>query len=126
MKLNFDAMRELLFVFEDQPRNIDINTVVLDPRLKNFDKNDLGYAIEKLIEAKFLNGTIARPKIGPITFTIDSITIEGHKFLDNVRNDNVWTKAKDLASNAGLTTVKELSLFALEAAKAWTKDYLNL
>ncbi|SPU38194.1 Uncharacterised protein [Lysinibacillus capsici] len=46
MKLNFDAIRELLLVIEEQPRNINLNQVISDTRLKEFEPNDLGYALK--------------------------------------------------------------------------------
>ena len=64
MKLNFDAMRDLLFVIETQPRIVDINEVICDIKLTQYDQNELGYALEKLIESGLLNGTVNSTKDG--------------------------------------------------------------
>ncbi|KGX85039.1 DUF2513 domain-containing protein [Pontibacillus litoralis] len=125
MKLSFDAMRDLLFVIEDQPRDIDINKVVYDRRLESFDKSDLGYALEKLIEARLLNGKVYTTKSG-ILFSIDSISTDGHEFLDNIRNDTNWNKIKGMASEKGVGTIKGLAPIATGVATAWLKNHLNL
>lgn len=116
MKLNFDAMRELLFVIEEQPRDIDVNKVVFDARLEHFDKEELGYAIEKLIESNLLNGRIGRTKTGTV-FLISSISFEGHRFLENIRQDTVWNKAKETASQVGATTIRELGSIVISSVK---------
>lgn len=120
MKLNFDAMRDLLFVIEEQPRNIDINQVVLSNTLSRYDKNDLGYALEKLIESGLLIGK-ARPTKDGIYFFIDSISYEGHQFLDHVRSDTIWEKIKDTAKKLG---VKGIGGIATIATKVFI-DYLS-
>lgn len=124
MKLNLDAMRELLFVIEEQPSDIDVNAVVFDARLDRFDKNELGYVIEKLIEARLLDGRVARPKVGKIEFLINSITFEGHQFIDAIRQDNAWNKVKDFAVKSGLTTINSLVSTALDVFKSSIKGFI--
>lgn len=124
MKLNFDAMRELLLVIEEQPRNIDVNKVVFDERLKKFDKNELGYALEKLIEARLLKGEVHKTKMESL-IKIDSISVEGHQFIDSIRQDTIWNKTKEMATSIGTTSIKNLSILALEVMKSWAKGYLN-
>ncbi|MEK5108558.1 DUF2513 domain-containing protein [Cytobacillus sp. FSL K6-0129] len=125
MKLNFDAMRELLFVIEDQPRKIDINKVVLDQRLQSFEKNDLGYAIEKLIEQNFLKGKVIKTKDG-ILFSIDSISVSGHEFLDNIRSDTNWKKIKGAAIKMGISTIKGVTQIASKVSTDYLNNHLNL
>jgi Hypothetical protein (DUF2513) len=86
MKLNNDAMRDLLVVMQDQPRDIDVNKVVFDERLKGYNKNELGYAIEKMIESYLLNGKTTITKTGK-TITIESITVKGHQYLRDIESE---------------------------------------
>ena len=41
MKLDFDAVREVLLVIEDEMGPIDVNKVVFNSSLDSFDKNSL-------------------------------------------------------------------------------------
>ena len=118
-------MRKLLLVIEEQPRDIDIYKVVADPRLEKFNKNDLGYALEKLIEGPILNGKVEKTKTS-IFFIIDSISNEGHQFLDNIRNETIWNKIKEIASQSSVSTIKGLLPISTGVATAWLKDRLNL
>lgn len=113
MKLNFDAIRELLLVIEEQPRNIDVNKVVFDKKLENFDQQELGYALEKMIESHLLIGKVGKSKNGT-AFLIDSISVEGHQFIDAIRQNTVWEKTKSVATNLGISTVRTLMTTATE------------
>ncbi|MGE8037804.1 DUF2513 domain-containing protein [Lysinibacillus sp. NPDC093692] len=116
MKLNFDAMREIMFVIEEQPSNIDVNVVVFDARLERFDKNELGYAIEKLIESNLLNGQVGKSKTGT-QLLIHSISLEGHQFIDAIRQDTVWNKTKETASKVGAATIREIGSIVFGSVK---------
>lgn len=113
MKLNFDAIRELLLVIEDQPRNVDVNKVISDKRLEYFDLDELGYALEKMIESRLLIGKVDKSKLGH-QIDVDSISLEGHHFLDSVRNEGSWSKVKEIAKEKGVATLTSLIPLAIE------------
>lgn len=121
MKLNFDAMRQLLFALEDQPRNIELDNVLSSNRLQDFTHEEIGYALEKLIEAGLVKGKCYGTKTG-VAFLLDSISIDGHKFLDDIRNDTVWKKVYNTVKCAGMTSIKSV----LPVAAKFTFDHLGL
>ncbi len=125
MKLNFDAMRDLLFVIETQPRIVDINEVICDIKLTQYDQNELGYALEKLIESGLLNGTVNSTKDG-IYFIIDSISYVGHQFLDHVRDDTLWNKTKASAAKLGIKGASGLISIAAQVFSNYLSHNLNL
>ncbi|OCX64828.1 hypothetical protein BFM98_07255 [Lysinibacillus sp. AR18-8] len=123
MKLNFDAIRELLLVIEEQPRNINLNQVISDTRLKEFEPNDLGYALEKMIESRLLIGQVAKSKMG-INFYIDSISLEGHRFIDTIRNDTLWNKTKAVMTRTGATAISILMSTASDIFNKYISDII--
>lgn len=116
MKLDFDAVRELLLVIENEVDSIDVNKVVFNSSLESFDKNSLGYALTKLIEAKILIGSVTQVKTGTgfTRIQIESISLEGHKFLDSIRVESNWEKIKKFALEKGSASLGTLVPIALE------------
>lgn len=125
MKLNFDAVRLLMIVIEEQPRNIDINKVFNDDRLSNIDKNEIAYALEKLIESRLLIGRVVESKTS-ISFLINSISLNGHEFLDSIRKDSNWEKVKSKSKELGLSTITGIAQIASQLTYDYLKKNLNL
>lgn len=125
MKLNFDAVRLLMIVIEEQPRNIDINKVFNDDRLSNIDKNEIAYALEKLIESRLLIGRVVESKTS-ISFLINSISLNGHEFLDSIRKDSNWEKVKSKSKELGLSTITGIAQIASQLTYDYLRGNLNL
>lgn len=102
MKLNQDCVRDSLLYFEYYLTNT--NVFIFNPDfytshqyLDNYPNEDFLYTCLKLNEAGFINCKITNyvsssiPKI-----TIKSITWNGHKFLDNIRDITIWNKTKKI------------------------------
>lgn len=102
MKLNQDCVRDSLLYFEYYLTNT--NVFIFNPDfytnhqyLDNYSNEDFLYTCLKLNEAGFINCDITNyvgssiPKI-----TIKSITWNGHKFLDNIRDITIWAKTKNI------------------------------
>lgn len=94
MKLKQDCIRETLLFLEENMSSTGFfhsQTICL----KNFSKDEINYTIRKLEEANYL-------KINCIMMTgdiiIECLTFEGHKFLDNIRDEKVWSTTKSIVS----------------------------
>lgn len=97
MKLSNDCVRDLLLFVEekvglDQPLNIKFATI------KNYSQDELIYTAKKLNEAGYINATISDCIDGSCDIYIYSLTWNGHKFLDNIRDDGVWKTTKGIVS----------------------------
>ncbi len=95
MKLNQDCIRDLLLYLEDNltyTDEIKINNL----SLKNYSKEDLMYTADRLIEANYLNTRICWNFNETHIIMVKSITYQGHQFLDNLRDDKIWNKAKSI------------------------------
>ncbi len=111
MRLNQDCVRDSLLYFEYYLTNT--NVFILEPSLytktqylEGYSNQDFLYTCLKLKEAGFINckethyAGLSIPKL-----SISSITWNGHKFLDNVRDVKIWNKTKNI-----LTPLKSISI----------------
>lgn len=88
MRLNPECVRAILLICEQNLNNHNTVRFGLDFDTYNkfFNGDELQYTARKLIEGKLLKGR----SISNIQTEISEITWEGHKLLDNVRDDSVW------------------------------------
>lgn len=110
MKLDHDCVRDLLLYLEENltyNKNISINNLTL----KNYSQEELIYCAEKLIEADYLTCTKASGYQPPL-IVANSITYNGHQFLDNIRDDGVWKETKNIASTVSSTSLKVIENIA--------------
>lgn len=125
MKLNQDCVRSILLELEE---NLTLNGGVTLYQLKDFETfNKYGYetsvyALTKLIEADFLNGSVTSGDNEIISIGVGSITWGGHQFLDNIRDDKIWKTVKKTTSKLSSVSLPLMSKLAWTA----TKEYLNL
>ena len=105
MELKKDCVRDVLLYLE---KNLNYNEEVFANKieLKKYSKEDIYYTCEKLSEAGFLNVKIDKFIMSETPLImIKSITYEGHQFLDNIRDENVWKETKNR-----LSIIKDVSL----------------
>ena len=91
MKRNMDLIREILLRIESFPEplgRIDLN-------IDEFSPKEIFYHVKLLSEAGLLEATSIHT-IGMFEWYANSLTWEGHEFLEAARNDNIWNKAKKL------------------------------
>lgn len=110
MKLNNDCVRDLLIYLEDN-LNYHERLYVHEIKLKSYSPNEVSYTVERLKEAGFLNvfGGIYSQYNLPLS--IDSITYQGHQFLDSIRDENIWADAKNkikIVSSVTLPILQEV------------------
>jgi hypothetical protein len=95
VKRDFDLIRKLLLSIEAN-QQMD-GTREFYPQspdelgIQGHTVEEVAYHLRLLIEAGFVDGavTIACPMQ-----VIRGLTWDGHEFLDNIKNDNIWEKTK--------------------------------
>lgn len=101
MKLNIECVRDVMLTSEEETdlsnEALNIDSLVTMPRLKNYREDDIVYTIKKLKEANYIEAGVMIHSEGHFA-RIKHLTYEGHLFLDNVRDDRIWKKAKKEAS----------------------------
>jgi hypothetical protein len=96
MKLNHECVRDLLLYLEDNllfTSRLCANNLEIAP----YESADIIYAAARLSEAKFIETSQTTYSLDTMpTIHIQSLTWDGHKFLDNIRDDNVWNSTKSV------------------------------
>lgn len=101
MELNVDCMRAIMLEIEKQPLNSTLRPKTLKESLPDFESDDIDYAILKLNEAGFINATIPHYDNGYCILSIESLTYNGHQFLETIRDNKVWRKTKNICGKIG-------------------------
>lgn len=111
MKRDMELVRTLLLLTEDFKgayfEVADLNT--------DLDKEALIYNAGLMKEAGLIEGVPLRGSNGKLVqFAITKLTWEGHDFLDSIRDEKLWKKAKDSVMNPAAS-------FTFDILKAWFK-----
>ena len=100
MKRDFDLLRKLLLKIEEAPyqgvRGFPI------PKIEGYTNAELQYHVWLLQEARYImaDGSMGLNELD-FTWEIQSLTLRGHDFLDNARDQNRWNQAKKTISERG-------------------------
>lgn len=112
MKLNEDCVRETMLYLEDSlGLNERIESYSIASKLNSFKIDDVIYSIRKLVEADYISANPISTINGP-SYIIKGLTWQGHQFLDNIREPDIWDKAKSKASVVGKVSIPILSQIA--------------
>ncbi|MCC9021743.1 DUF2513 domain-containing protein [Bacillus nakamurai] len=120
MKLNHEVVRNVLLTVEEHigdRQKVDVNDLAKFPLLEKYEIQDIKYTVRKLKEARFLNVLITGTK-DMEWIEIESLTYQGHEFLDNIRESGIWSETKGLASKVGSASLTILSEVAASIVKA--------
>lgn len=111
MKLNHECVRDLLLYLEDNLDYMDeirINNLKIEP----YSKDELLYTADRLIEAGYLNSRFGWNSQSSHIITVNSISYNGHQFLDTIRDDGIWKTTKNKFakfSSISLPIIQELA-----------------
>lgn len=113
MRLNNDCVRDLLLAIEE---NVGLKEYMsIDSlQLKSYSQDDLQYTALKLEEAGYINAKVSKYLDGSMDIYIFSLTWNGHKFLDNIRDNNVWSKTKGIVSKFASVSLDVLEKVAAQ------------
>lgn len=107
MKLNYDCIRSVLLELE---KNLDIDEDLrrvyvpienLFQQLPKYEPKDILYTVEKLSEAGYIKASIQYAGRMFNDGQVESITYQGHEFLESVRNNKLWENVKSILSKLG-------------------------
>lgn len=113
MKRDFDLIRLVLKEVEDsKPME-----VYSDFQFEGYDSATINEHIELLIEAGLLAGKVARTR-GRGIASVTHLTWAGHDFLQSLRDDTIWKKAKEQVLKPGAS-------WTFDILKEWAKHELK-
>jgi hypothetical protein len=121
MNRDMDLVRTLLIKIADDPKyNGRSNEILYPDQLVSDDLtyDEIDYHIRLLIDAGLLDAeSLASPG-----FVVRKVSWEGHEFLDDTRDPEIWDKTKQRAKAVGGVGIS----FLWEIAKAEIKTKLGL
>ncbi|QXV71961.1 hypothetical protein [Staphylococcus phage vB_SarS_BM31] len=117
MELNHDCVRTLLLEIESNKQlgeplteyNFKDNVV-----FEKYDFETVMYTLLKLKEAEYIKIQLRWESGRVIGYLINDITWSGHEFLDNIRDNETWSKVKDVASKTSSMSVTLMSKLAIQ------------
>lgn len=100
MKFDYDLVRAILMAVEDTPANNDAGPI----SVAGYDENTVHEHLELLEEADLIQATFLRTENREqriYAATVERLTWEGHQFLSNARNDEIWARTKVAVAEKG-------------------------
>lgn len=128
MRLNPDCIRDILFYVEENAGYSEMipfytNLERFNIKLKNdYPADVILYHLELCEEYGYL--TIYSHTMGAIN--VKRLSVSGHEFLENIRQDTNWNKTKEVAKSAGSTSIEILSNIASNLITALISKKLGL
>ena len=128
MRLNPDCIRDILFYVEENAGYSEMipfytNLERFNIKLKNdYPADVILYHLELCEEYGYL--TIYSHTMGAIN--VKRLSVSGHEFLENIRQDTNWNKTKEIAKSAGSTSIEILSNVASNLITALISKKLGL
>ena len=106
MERNWDTIREILLKLEKMEPGKGCIRLSDFPSEKDYEYS---YHVELLMEADLIYGEMSKT-LGTHAsdFLAMRLTWEGHEFLDAVRSETVWNKAKDSFVKGGVSMTFDL------------------
>ena len=121
MKLDYELLRNILEHIEEVTDGQERHTVSRDTfpdslvQCESFDI--LAYHFDILCLNEFVEGMVLRSPLGGhrVATNIDyfSLTFDGHKLLDSMRNETMWNKIKSQAQEFGVEGLKQIPALAI-------------
>ena len=111
MKRDMELVRNLLLGIERDPQLDGTQWVEVgrpsDLGITNHSLEEVAYHVRMLVEGGFVKGNVAGEM--PV---ISKLTWQGHEFLDDIRDQDIWDKTKERAkglASVGLTLIWEIA-----------------
>jgi hypothetical protein len=80
--------------------------------IPKYSLGEIAYASVKAVEADLIDANIIDYDSGIADIIYLGLTYEGHQFLDNVRDNKIWSKTKAILSKIGGASLKIISSVA--------------
>jgi hypothetical protein len=110
MRFKPELMREILILIEDMPAGEPFDGMITSDSSSQAEVNE---HTQILLDEGYIDGQPLRDHRNvPIQFSISGLTMKGHEFLANARNNTVWKKvmaeAKEKGKSIGVTVLNGL------------------
>lgn len=126
MRLNPDCIRDILLQTENGSFSIptkfnERDTVLLQfEYLKKYSYDEVEYHLN---QCKLMNFVFIDTPFGYID--VIDLSPEGHQFLANIRNNNIWKKTKNIALSLGIFSLSALRDISVNLASDTVINYFK-
>lgn len=133
MRLNLDCVRDLLLCIEEQTGFKDKCSFIYmesnngipdfqETLYKSYPYDELFYHIQYCIKSNL----IEEYSTTDAWIMISDLTPEGHEFLNNIREDNVWNGVKSVASKVGAKSLEAVAQIASNVITELIKAHFGI
>lgn len=116
MELKTELIRDLLLYSESLPLEGErvLQQIYQSDRLSKYSKDEVTHAISVMGSdgAGLITSRITWTEGKPYYMHVGSPTFEGHKYLDNIRDPEVWEQTKKVTSKFASVSIDVLSSVA--------------
>ncbi|APJ12273.1 MULTISPECIES: DUF2513 domain-containing protein [Bacillus] len=112
MRLKNEIIRDVLLSLEEElgfEQEMNKDEFLSIDKIKNHNKDDVLYTLKKLHEAGLIHVIFTHD----YSFVILDISFEGHQFIENIRDPEIWAKTKSAVNKVGgasLNVIGELAV----------------
>jgi hypothetical protein len=122
MKFSLDLIRVILLQIEAQPRGFIEEQIFLD----DYSNDEVVYHLVLMMDKGLIEGFI-HPSFGQYTpvVLVKRMTWAGHDFLDACRNEERWTKAKEIFRKLDGVTFDVIKQVLVELTVAEEREIIS-
>ena len=127
-RLNHDCVRQVLLDIEAnlQLEKKSFSDIITSKTISKYGIDDVTYSLIQLSDAQYIDASIGIFKGSRPLIHVEKITWEGHKFLDNVRDPQVWSKTKKVLKRIESTSITLVSNIASQVITNLIEKTLHL
>ncbi|WP_462335698.1 DUF2513 domain-containing protein [Fusobacterium varium] len=130
MKMDVDCIRDILLQAEENGFTVyqdssdddigETETISEFPFIEKYDNEKLLYHIELADEFGLLKTVQC---IG--CSSVMDLSAQGHLFLADIREDNIWNKTKEVSKQVGVSSIDAVKQIAINVASSLITNYFQ-
>lgn len=122
MRLNHDCIRDILLYVEDNTTYensiVEAESLISDMKSK-YNEDMINYHIAQLDDAELLSGVEYSDDAPECIY---KLSWKGHQYIDNIRDNKVWSKLKDMSKSLASVSLPVLIEKAPDIAKLFLSN----
>lgn len=115
MKLNHDCVRSVMLFIENKYKFgtfLLLDDFLNAKELSKYNPEEIKYTLAKLSETNYLHDKINWNNNEIAEYYTGALTWDGHKFLDTIRDNEVWSKTKQITSRFASVSISMIESIA--------------
>lgn len=129
MRLNQDCVRSVMLFIEDKNEFgsfLDLDNFLSAKELTEYKPEEIKYVLAKLSETNYLHDRIEWVNNEIVEYSTGALTWEGHKFLDTIRDNKVWSKTKKITNKFASVSISMVENIASQVITNLITEQMRL